>query len=70
MRSSSRSPDDALAVARVDQQGVVLYVLGQSRRHKAAPKRLLRKLLKRQGRAPRVMVTDKGLFAGGGEILL
>ena len=31
----------------------------QSRRNKAAAKRLLRKLLKRQRRAPRVMVTDK-----------
>src|SRR3979490_2781529 len=32
----------------VDQAGVVLDVLVQSRRHKQAPKRLLRKLLKRQ----------------------
>jgi putative transposase len=31
----------------------------QSRRDKRAAKRLLRKLLKRQCRAPRVMVTDK-----------
>src|ERR687890_597409 len=43
----------------VDQDGVVLDVLVQSRRDKRAAKRLLRKLLKRQGRAPRVMVTDK-----------
>src|SRR5688572_24685221 len=42
----------------VDQHGVVLDVLVQSRRDKAA-KRLLRKLLKRQCRAPRVMITDK-----------
>src|SRR4051812_4364158 len=42
-----------------DQDGPVLDVLGQSRRDKRAAKRLLRKLLKRQGRAPRVMVTDK-----------
>src|ERR671933_69075 len=43
----------------VDQDGVVLDVLVQRRRDKRAAKRLLRKLLKKQGRAPRVMVTDK-----------
>src|SRR3954452_22687264 len=43
----------------VDQTGIVLDVLVQSRRDKAAAKRLLRKLLKRQCRAPRVMITDK-----------
>ena len=43
----------------VDQTGMVLDVLVQKRRDKRAAKRLLRKLLKRQGRAPRVMVTDK-----------
>jgi putative transposase len=43
----------------VDQTGLVLDVLVQSRRDKRAAKRLLRKLLKRQGRAPRVMITDK-----------
>ena len=43
----------------VDQTGVVLDVLVQSRRDKRAAKRLLGKLLKRQCRAPRVMVTDK-----------
>ena len=43
----------------VDQDGFVLDVLVQSRRDKKAAKRLLRKLLKKQGRAPRVMVTDK-----------
>jgi putative transposase len=43
----------------VDQTGMVLDVLEQSRRDKQAAKRLLRKLLKRQCRAPRVMVTDK-----------
>lgn len=42
----------------VDQQGVVLDVLVQGRRDKAAAKRLMRKLLKRFGR-PRVLVTDK-----------
>src|SRR3982750_4686862 len=43
----------------VDQDGVVLDVLVQSRRDKQAAKRLLRKLLKRQARVPRVMITDK-----------
>src|SRR5919202_5761354 len=43
----------------VDQTGMVLDVLVQSRRDGRAAKRLLRKLLKRQCRAPRVMVTDK-----------
>src|SRR5690242_496879 len=43
----------------VDQDGTVLDVLVQSRRDKRAAKRLLRTLLKRQRRPPRVMVTDK-----------
>src|SRR5688572_16982109 len=43
----------------VDQDGFVLDALVQSRRDKKAAKRLLRKLLKKQDRAPRVMVTDK-----------
>ena len=43
----------------VDKDGFVLDVLVQSRRDAKAAKRLLRKLLKRQGVAPRVMVTDK-----------
>src|SRR3954465_522440 len=43
----------------VDQTGMVLDVLVQSRRDKRAAKRLLRKLLKRQCRAPCVMITDK-----------
>ena len=42
----------------VDRDGTVLDVLVQSRRDKRAAKRLLRKLLKRQGRAPRVLVTE------------
>ena len=36
----------------VDQDGVVLDVLVQKRRHKPAAKRLLRKLPKRQARVP------------------
>src|SRR3954470_24507648 len=43
----------------VDQDGIVLDVLVQRRRDKQAAKRLLRELLKRQRRAPRVMITDK-----------
>src|SRR3954451_11000424 len=43
----------------VDQTGMVLDVLVQSRRDKQAAKRLLRTLLKKQMRPPRVMITDK-----------
>ncbi len=43
----------------VDQEGFVLDVLVQSRRDKTAALRLMRKLLKRQSHAPRVMITDK-----------
>ena len=43
----------------VDQTGIVLDVLVQSRRDKQAARRLLRKLLKKQMRPPRVMITDK-----------
>ena len=43
----------------VDQTGLVLDVLVQSRRDKRAATRLLRKLLKKQMRPPRVMITDK-----------
>nr|WP_157596874.1 IS6 family transposase [Streptacidiphilus rugosus] len=43
----------------VDQHGDVLDILVQSRRDKAAARRFFRKLLKKQGRVPRVLVTDK-----------
>ena len=43
----------------VDHHGVVLDILVQSRRNAKAAKRLLRRLLKKQGVAPRVMITDK-----------
>jgi putative transposase len=43
----------------VDQHGVVLDILVQSRRNAKAAERLLRKLPKKQGIAPRVMITDK-----------
>ena len=55
----------------VDQDGVVLDVLVQRRRDKRAAKRLLRKLLKKQCRAPRVMITDKlaSYGAAKGEVM-
>lgn len=43
----------------VDQDGFVLDVLVQIRRDAKAARRLMRKLLKAQGRSPRVMITDK-----------
>ena len=43
----------------VDSEGNVLDVLVQPRRNKAAALKLLRKLLKRHGFAPTVIVTDK-----------
>ena len=43
----------------VDDEGVVLDLLVQRRRDKAAAVKLMRKLLKKQGFAPDVLVTDK-----------
>ena len=43
----------------VDQSGMVLDILVQSRRDTQAARRLLCKLMKRQSRAPRVMITYK-----------
>src|SRR5260221_9414506 len=43
----------------VDQHGVVVDILVHSRRNAAAAKPPLRQLLKKQGRAPRGMITDK-----------
>ena len=43
----------------VDSEGEVLDLLVQPRRDKAAALKLMRKLLKKQGCAPRVLVTDK-----------
>jgi transposase-like protein len=43
----------------VDSEGEVLDNLVQSRRNKKAARRLLRKLLKKQGYTPEVFVTDK-----------
>src|SRR5438477_9355233 len=55
----------------VDQDGFVLDVLVQSRRNSKAAKRLMRKLLKEQGHAPRVMITDKlGSYAVAGREIM
>jgi putative transposase len=43
----------------VDQDGNVLDILVQNRRDKAAAKRFFRRLMKRTGAVPRVIVTDK-----------
>jgi transposase-like protein len=43
----------------VDDKGEVLDLLVQRRRDKAAAVKLMRKLLKKQGFAPEVLVTDK-----------
>jgi putative transposase len=43
----------------VDSEGEVLDILVQPRRDKTAALRLMRKLLKKHGCAPRVLVTDK-----------
>ena len=43
----------------VDDEGEVLDLLVQRRRNKAAAVKLMRKLLKKQGFAPEVLVTDK-----------
>ena len=51
----------------MDQDGLVLDILVQSRRDKRAAKRLLRKLLKRQRRPPRVLITDKLASYGAAE---
>lgn len=49
----------------VDQTGIVLDVLVQRHRDKRAARPLLRKLLKKQMRPPRVMITDKLTSYGG-----
>lgn len=50
----------------VGRDGFVLDVLVQSRRDAKAAKRLLRKLLKKRGCVPRVLVTDKLNHVGDG----
>ena len=46
-------------VRAVDADGFVLDALVQGRRDRRAAQKLLRKLIRKQSRAPRVMVTDK-----------
>ncbi|MER5503051.1 IS6 family transposase [Streptomyces sp. NPDC002561] len=43
----------------VDQDGIVLDILVQSRRDKAAARRFFRRLMKKTSAVPRVIVTDK-----------
>jgi putative transposase len=43
----------------VDQEGMVLDILVQSRRHQAAAETFLRRLVEGQGYQPRVVITDK-----------
>src|SRR5689334_1670833 len=43
----------------VDHEGEVLDMLAQSRRDSRAASRLMRKLLRKQGFAPKLLVTDK-----------
>jgi putative transposase len=43
----------------VDSEGEILDILVQSKRDKAAAVQLIRKLLKKQGYAPSLLVTDK-----------
>lgn len=54
----------------VDSEGEVLDVLVQPRRDKTAALKLLRKLLKRQGFAPTIIVTDKLRSYGAALILI
>ncbi len=53
----------------VDQDGFVLDVLVQSRRNARAAKRLMRKLLKAQGRAPRVMAGPSRISCSASSIV-
>ena len=54
-----RSPDGKCTCGAVDSEGEVLEILVQPQRDKAAALRLLRKLFRRQGFVPKVIVTDK-----------
>ena len=44
----------------VDSEGEVLDILVQSRRNKKAARKLMRKLLKKQGYAPNKVVPENG----------
>ena len=59
MKWWSQSPDGKCTCGAVDSEGEVLEILIQPQRDKAAALRLLRKLLRRQGFVPTVIVTDK-----------
>src|SRR5262249_44198749 len=59
MSYSKNCRGTALALASRGPGGVVLDVLVQRQRNKQAAKRLLRKLLKKQMRPPRVMIIDE-----------
>jgi putative transposase len=59
MRWASPLPARNIGSGAVDQDGYVLDEIVQSRRDTKAAKRLLRRLLKKQGGAPRRMITDK-----------
>jgi transposase-like protein len=48
----------------IDQSGEVLDILVQARRDKRAALKLMRKLLKKHGLAPRTLVTDKWRACG------
>jgi transposase-like protein len=52
----------------VDDEGEVLDLLVQRRRDKAAAVKLMRKLLKKQGFAPDMLVTDKPTFLRRGKV--
>ena len=52
----------------VDDEGEVLDLLVQRRRDKAAAAKLMRKLLKKQGFASDVLVTDKASLLRRGKV--
>ena len=60
MKLSSRSAEQSNGSGGPSiKNGVELDILIQSRRNKAVAKHLLRKLIRKQLRTPRVMITDK-----------
>jgi putative transposase len=59
MRWSSALPARSTGLRAVDQDGYVLDEILKSHRNTKAAKRLLTRLLKTQGLAPKRMITDK-----------
>src|SRR5271156_3916261 len=57
-KAAPSAPEQSMASA-VDHEGEVLDMLVQRRRDTEAALRLMRKLLKKQGFAPKLLVTDK-----------